>query len=58
MVLLVMINGLLNSVVRVLLSYGSSHWFKSNSRSLGWGQTYYTSSTPVYNKFLYSPSDY
>ena len=28
----VVINCLLNSVVRVLLSYGRSHWFKSNSR--------------------------
>lgn len=28
----VVINCLLNSVVRVLLSYGGSHWFKSNSR--------------------------
>lgn len=28
----VMINDLLNSAVRVLLSYGGSHWFKSNSR--------------------------
>lgn len=30
--LVVLINDLLNSVVRVLLSYGGSHWFKSNSR--------------------------
>ncbi|WZZ88935.1 hypothetical protein YC2023_117514 [Brassica napus] len=30
--LFTMINNLLNSVVRVLLSYGRSHWFKSNSR--------------------------
>lgn len=28
----VIINNLLNSAVRVLLSYGRSHWFKSNSR--------------------------
>lgn len=28
----IVINDLLNSVVRVLLSYGGSHWFKSNSR--------------------------
>ncbi|KAI5674475.1 hypothetical protein M9H77_14839 [Catharanthus roseus] len=26
-----MINDLLNSAVRLLLSYGKSHWFKSNS---------------------------
>ncbi|XP_075102476.1 putative 2-oxoglutarate-dependent dioxygenase AOP1.2 isoform X2 [Nicotiana tabacum] len=32
LVLFGMINDLLNSVVRVLLSYGGSHWFKSNSR--------------------------
>lgn len=30
--LFMMINDLLNSVVRVSLSYGGSHWFKSNSR--------------------------
>ena len=44
---------LLNSVVRVLLSYGGSHWFKSNSR-------YILLDTRVKgmvsNKFFYSSS--
>ena len=48
-----MINDLLNSVVRVLLSYGGSHWFKSNSR-------YILLDTRVKgmvsNKFFYSSS--
>ena len=51
--LVVLINDLLNSVVRVLLSYGGSHWFKSNSR-------YILLDTRVKgmvsNKFFYSSS--
>ena len=51
--LFMMINDLLNSVIRVLLSYGGSHWFKSNSR-------YILLDTRVKgmvsNKFFYSSS--
>lgn len=51
--LFVMINDLLNSVVRVLLSYGGSHWFKSNSRYILLDTI---PLTLVSNKFFYSSS--
>ena len=49
----IMINDLLNSVVRVLLSYGGSHWFKSNSRYILLDTI---PLTLVSNKFFYSSS--